>query len=90
MLPLIAVISVSEHGLFKPIEDSIMGCWLDQEKTLEYYALKSGDILQYRNKIRPLRIRTLDDSVKTLMIDESQTVAELTKTVCTKIGKPKS
>ena len=33
-----------------------------------------------------LRVKTLDDSIKTLQIDESQTVTELVKEVCAKIG----
>ena len=44
------------------------------------------DMLQYRKKLRPLRVRTLDSSIKTLLVDDSQTVAELTRTVCARIG----
>ena len=60
---------------------------MEQGRTLEYYDLKSGDMLQYRKKLRPLRVRTLDGSVKTLLVDDSQTVAELIKAVCARIGK---
>ena len=59
---------------------------VEQGRTLEYYDLKSGDMLQYRKKLRPLRVRTLDGSVKTLLVDDSQTVAELIKAVCARIG----
>ena len=31
-------------------------------------------------------MRTLDGTIKTLLVDDSQTVAELTKTVCARIG----
>ena len=44
-------------------------------------------MLEYRKKIRPLRVRTLDGSIKTVLVDDSNTVAELTKTVCSRIGK---
>ena len=77
----------NEFGLFKPDEDPTKGRWLEQGRTLEYYDLKSGDMLQYRKKLRPLRVRTLDGSVKTLLVDDSQTVAELIKAVCARIGK---
>lgn len=43
-------------------------------------------MLEYRKKQRPLRVRTLDGSVKTLLVDDSQTVAELTRAVCVRIG----
>ena len=45
------------------------------------------DMLEYRKKQRPLRVRTLDGSIKTLLVDDSQTVAELTRVVCVRIGK---
>ena len=79
-------LTVSDHGLFKPDEGSTTGCWLNEERTLEHYNLKSGDMLQYKSKFRLLRVKTLDESVKTLQVDESQTVTELVKAVCAKIG----
>ena len=42
--------------------------------------------MEYRKKIRALRVRTLDGSIKTVLVDDSNTVAELTKTVCARIG----
>ena len=77
----------SENGLFNLLEDSTRGHWLSQDKNLEYYDVKSGDTLLYTSKYRPLRIKTLDGSVKTLLVDESQTIAEITKVVCDKIGQ---
>ena len=47
----------------------------------------SQDILEYRKKLRPLRVRTLDMTVKTILVDDSQTVAELTKAICARIGE---
>ena len=81
------VIPAGEYGLFKPIKDLTRGCWLNQDMTLEHYDLQSGDMLWYKKKIQPLQVRMLDDSVKTLLIDSSQTVAELTKVVCSRIGR---
>ena len=59
---------------------------MNQERELDYYDIKSGDTLVYKTKNCPLRVKTLDGSIKTLLIDESQTVAELTKAVCQRIG----
>ena len=69
---------MSDHGLFKQDEGSTTGCWLNGERTLEHCNLKS--------KFRLLRVKTLDDSVKILQIDENQTVTELVKAVCANIG----
>ena len=86
----LSLYTANEFGLFKPDEDPTKGRWLEQGRTLEYYDLKSGDMLQYRKKLRPLRVRTLDGSVKTLLVDDSQTVAELIKAVCARIGENRS
>ena len=42
--------------------------------------------MEYRTKIRPLRVKTIDESIKTLLVDDSCTVAELIKMIAAKIG----
>ena len=76
----------NEFGLFKPDEDPKKGRWLELGRTLEYYHLKNGDVLEYRIKQRPLRVKMMDESVKTHMVDDSQNVSELIKSVCARIG----
>nr|XP_026651233.1 talin-2 [Zonotrichia albicollis] len=44
------------------------------------------DILEYKKKQRPQKIRMLDGSVKTVMVDDSKTVGELLVTICSRIG----
>ena len=44
------------------------------------------DILEYRKKQRPLRVRFLDGAVKTILVDDSQNVVDLTKAICARIG----
>ena len=60
---------------------------MEQGRTLEYYLLKSGDLLEYRKSISPLRVKTMDGSVRTLLVDHSQNAGELVKVACAKIGK---
>lgn len=45
------------------------------------------DTLEYKKKIRTLKVRMLDGTVKTLMIDDSQPVGQLMVVICTRIGK---
>lgn len=45
------------------------------------------DILEYKKKKRPQKIRMLDGSVKTVMVDDSKTVGELLVTICSRIGE---
>ena len=44
------------------------------------------DPLEYRKKMRLLRVRMLDGTVKSIMVDDSQVVANLMVLICTKIG----
>ena len=45
------------------------------------------DILEYRKKQRPLRVRFLDGAVKTILVDDSQNVVDLTRAICARIGE---
>uniref|UniRef100_A0A8B9C208 Talin 2 n=1 Tax=Anser brachyrhynchus TaxID=132585 RepID=A0A8B9C208_9AVES len=76
----------SDYGLFLSDEDPRKGIWLESGRTLDYYMLRNGDILEYKKKQRPQKIRMLDGSVKTVMVDDSKTVGELLVTICSRIG----
>ncbi|XP_037077227.1 LOW QUALITY PROTEIN: talin-2-like [Pollicipes pollicipes] len=75
-----------DYGLFFWDEETKKGFWLEPGRTLEYYLLKSEDVIEYRKKLRPLRVRMLDGTVKTMLVDDSQIVSNLMVTICTKIG----
>jgi len=51
------------------------------------FTLCCQDLLEYRKKLRTLRVRMLDGTVKTLLVDDSQPVANLMVVICTKIGE---
>uniref|UniRef100_A0A8C1VMT7 Talin 2a n=1 Tax=Cyprinus carpio TaxID=7962 RepID=A0A8C1VMT7_CYPCA len=76
----------SEYGLFLSDEDPRKGIWLEGGRTLDYYMLRNGDILEYKRKQRPQKIKMLDGAVKTIMVDDSKTVGELLVTICSRIG----
>ncbi|XP_053128319.1 talin-2 isoform X1 [Hemicordylus capensis] len=76
----------SDYGLFLSDDDPRKGIWLEAGRTLDYYMLRNGDILEYKKKQRPQKIRMLDGSVKTVMVDDSKTVGELLVTICSRIG----
>uniref|UniRef100_A0A146KWR6 Talin-1 n=3 Tax=Lygus hesperus TaxID=30085 RepID=A0A146KWR6_LYGHE len=75
-----------DYGLFLADEDAKKGVWLEPGRDLEYYILRNGDLLEYRKKMRTLRVRMLDGTVKTMLVDDSQPVANLMVVICTKIG----
>ncbi|VVC41903.1 FERM conserved site,Vinculin/alpha-catenin,PH domain-like,IRS-type PTB domain,Talin, central,Ubiquitin- [Cinara cedri] len=74
------------YGLFLVDEDIKKGVWLEPGRNLEYYILRNGDLLEYRKKLRTLKVHMLDGTLKTLLVDDSQPVANLMVVICTKIG----
>lgn len=77
---------LSEYTLFLADEDSKKGLYLEPTRNFEYYILRNGDLLEYRKKIRTLKVSTLDGTLKTLMIDDTQPVANLMAVICAKLG----
>lgn len=49
--------------------------------------LTSQDTMEYKKKQRPLKIRMLDGTVKTVMVDDSKTVTDILMTICARIGE---
>lgn len=78
--------TASEYGLFLSDEDNKQGVWLESGRNLGYYMLRNHDLLEYRRKLRTLRVRMLDGAVKTILVDDSQPVSQLMVVICTKIG----
>lgn len=78
--------AASEYGLFVSDEDNNQGVWLESGRNLGYYILRNHDLLEYRRKLRTLRVRMLDGAVKTILVDDSQPVSQLMVVICTKIG----
>jgi talin len=75
-----------EYGLFLSDEDNKQGVWLEPGRNLGYYMLRNLDVLEYRRKLRTLRVKMLDGAVKTILVDDSQAVSQLMVVICTKIG----
>lgn len=50
------------------------------------FPLFSQDVLEYKKKQRPQKIKMLDGAIKTIMVDDSKTVGELLVTICSRIG----
>jgi len=74
-----------DYGLFLAGDDGA-GVWLENGRNLSYYLLRNQDVIEYRRKVRALKVRMLDGTVKTLMMDDSQPVSQLMTVICTKIG----
>lgn len=46
--------------------------------------------MEYKKKQRPLKIRMLDGTVKTVMVDDSKTVTDMLMTICARIGEERT
>ncbi|XP_068624606.1 talin-2-like [Battus philenor] len=76
-----------DYGLFlTSADDELTGIWLEGHRTLDYYMLRDGDSLQYLCRTRNLRVRMLDGTEKTMLIDETKCVGDLMMVICDKIG----
>lgn len=49
--------------------------------------LPTQDTLEFKKKHRVIKVRMLDESVKSVVIDDSHIVEQLMVTICLKIGK---
>lgn len=57
--------TAKEYGLFLASEeDNKKGIWLEASRSLDYYMLRNGDLLEYNKKTRNLRVRMLDGEYK--------------------------
>ncbi|XP_075987200.1 uncharacterized protein LOC142983900 isoform X2 [Anticarsia gemmatalis] len=76
-----------EYALFlRSTDNELSGIWLENHRTLDYYMLRDGDSLDYICKVRNLRVKLLDGSVKTLQVNEGKTVSELMESICGRLG----
>ncbi|PIO57735.1 hypothetical protein TELCIR_20845, partial [Teladorsagia circumcincta] len=80
------VLLAKEYGLMRIVDDPTKCAWLANGHSLEHYLIRHQDTVEYRRKMRLLKVRMLDGSVKTIPIDESHPVGQLMVGVCTKIG----
>ena len=79
--------SVNDYGLLKIDElEPRFGTWLELRRNLEFYQLENNTILDYRTKKRPLRVETLDMTIRTIIVDDSLNVRDLVRTVCARYG----
>lgn len=73
--------SGSDHGLFQPGDGVRMGRWLRPERTLMFYDMKSGDLVVYRKKHRPLKVKLMDDTCKMVLVDDSEAVWQIVELI---------
>ncbi|XP_057316525.1 talin-2-like isoform X2 [Hydractinia symbiolongicarpus] len=66
--------------------DQTKSQWCQNDRNLEFYGFTNGTELIYRDKHRYLKVKMLDGTIKTVLVDDSQTVAVVLETICDKVG----
>eukprot|EP00002_Diphylleia_rotans_P029934 TRINITY_DN611_c0_g1_i1.p1 TRINITY_DN611_c0_g1~~TRINITY_DN611_c0_g1_i1.p1 ORF type:complete len:1815 (-),score=510.74 TRINITY_DN611_c0_g1_i1:219-5663(-) len=77
--------NTSPYGIFVRNEDG-SGKWLKEDRTLVAYDLKQNDNIEFRKKQRPLKLKLVDGSQKTVIVDESIPVIEVVRQLAKRIG----
>jgi len=81
----------ADHGLYLKKSDVVGPAkWLRTDKTLAFYDFHNNDEVVYKKKHRTAKIRLMDDTIKTTLIDDSLTVLEVVRQLAEKfnIGDP--
>eukprot|EP01118_Nematostelium_gracile_P005184 TRINITY_DN1628_c0_g1_i11.p1 TRINITY_DN1628_c0_g1~~TRINITY_DN1628_c0_g1_i11.p1 ORF type:complete len:1470 (+),score=507.85 TRINITY_DN1628_c0_g1_i11:150-4559(+) len=63
-----------------------MGRWLKQERTLEYYDLKTNEVVEFKKKHDAIKIKLVDETVKTMILDMSLPLNEVVMAIGAKIS----
>lgn len=77
-----------DHGLFKPSLESekTVGQWMRVDKTLEFYDLNPNETIEYKKKHDVIKVRMVDDSIKTVLADTSLPAREVVEIIAKKTG----
>ncbi|CAL4151730.1 unnamed protein product, partial [Meganyctiphanes norvegica] len=73
-----------EYGMYF-VDEKGAGVWLESNRNLSFM-LRNHDVVEYRCKIRTLKVCILDGTLQTFMVEDSQRVSQLMIIICTKIG----
>lgn len=79
----------ADHAIYKPVTEESGpkgGKWFRPEKTLEYYDLKNGDLIEYRKKHDIVKIKLVDGTIKSMMVDLSLSVTDCVAVIGNKMS----
>eukprot|EP01113_Clastostelium_recurvatum_P003589 TRINITY_DN1156_c0_g1_i1.p1 TRINITY_DN1156_c0_g1~~TRINITY_DN1156_c0_g1_i1.p1 ORF type:complete len:1044 (+),score=272.67 TRINITY_DN1156_c0_g1_i1:98-3229(+) len=95
------VYDVNSFGLFQPAGSFHKARWLKEDEALSFYDIDPSDQLDFKLKstvlklsflgpwekvVHPLHLATLDTTMKTFVVDESKTVAQIAQDIARKLG----
>merc|ERR1712226_1448045 len=72
-----SIISNMELFMADDERDPSKGIWLDENKPLDHYLLRSGANLFYQDVRRILVVKMLDQSKKSVEVNDAQTVSQM-------------
>eukprot|EP01114_Cavostelium_apophysatum_P007404 TRINITY_DN194_c0_g1_i3.p1 TRINITY_DN194_c0_g1~~TRINITY_DN194_c0_g1_i3.p1 ORF type:complete len:2578 (-),score=946.84 TRINITY_DN194_c0_g1_i3:69-7802(-) len=76
-----------DHGLFQPAVVGRNGArWLKMDRTLQYYDLQPNDEIEYKKKHRPIKIKLQDETIKTILVDDTLSVGDIVAVIGEKMS----
>lgn len=75
----------ADHGLFQAASNTRKGRWFKPNMTLKGAELLSGSVVEYKKKHRVLKVKLIDNSNRTVLIDDSASLGEILSVVCKKV-----
>jgi len=78
----------SDHGLFQAADEDGKhpNRYLLPQKSLGFYDLRNDDEIVFRKKTRAQKIKTIDENVRTIWVDDSKPAASIVETMCGRLN----
>ncbi|KAH3746014.1 actin binding protein [Pelomyxa schiedti] len=76
----------ADHGLFQMASEKFHNRYLLPTKTLGFYDLRNDDEVIFRKKTRAQKIKTIDENVRTVLVDDSKPAATIVQTMCERLS----
>jgi len=78
----------ADHALLQPATENEdgYGRWLRMDRTLAFYDIKNNDTVEYRKKHDIIKVKLMDGSVKTVLVDLSQEAVQVVEAIGQKIN----
>lgn len=90
--PVIDLLHHAKSSFNEPISDDSglfltrLRQWLDMKRCLDFYDIVGGDVVEIKKKHRFLRVKLVDETIKTILVDETLPVSDISTIICDHVG----
>eukprot|EP01128_Nolandella_sp_AFSM9_P006787 TRINITY_DN3568_c0_g1_i1.p1 TRINITY_DN3568_c0_g1~~TRINITY_DN3568_c0_g1_i1.p1 ORF type:complete len:2426 (+),score=783.97 TRINITY_DN3568_c0_g1_i1:67-7278(+) len=76
----------SDHGLFQPAVKGNKARWFKLNHSLKFYNLPQDTEVVFKKMTRPMKVRLVDNTTKTILVNDATKVSVIRDTIGRKIG----